>query len=606
VTDDPAPAEAEHPERRGQLRGRRLRRSAAHMALAVLGFAALLNTPTAGAMELSPLNGTPDASPYTQISFLGVAPTQISGVSVVGSHSGAHSGQLEAYASAPGASFVPAHPFTPGETVSVNALVGPKHTHVSTTFVVAYRFPMPAGGASSAALPAKPGSVWSFASQPALQPPSLQVTANSAGVAPGDVFLTPTHGYGQSGAMIVDGSGQLVWFSPAPRGTVAENLQVEEYEHKPALVWWQGYIADGVGFGTNVIYNTSYQPVAQVKAGNGYQADLHAIQLTSSGSAYITAYTVVRADLAPYGGLYEGKLQDAVLQQIDVKTGLVMFEWHAYGHVPLEDSFYSAPTGNWPWDFFHLNAISLDPNHDGNFVISARNTWAAYEISHHTGGILWTLGGKHSSFHMGPGTGTAWQHDVRWQPDGSLTIFDNGAVPKVHSQSRVLREKIDFKHDAVTLVGRTVHTPAITSGSQGDDEVMPNGDSFVGWGEEPYLTEFSASGKLLFEAHLTAPTQSYRAFRYPWTGTPATPPSISVKPGASGEVTVYASWNGATQVSSWQVLAGPGAGELIPIASSPRRGFETAIPLQTGASWFAVQALDANGKPLGVSLPVQG
>jgi len=405
--------------------------------------------------------------------------------------------------------------------------------------------------------------------------------------------------------MIVDGSGQLVWFAPAARGTVAEDLQVEEYEHRPALVWWQGRIVDGVGFGTNQIYNSSYQPVAQIAAGNGYQADLHAVQLTPSGSAYITAYTLVSADLSSVGGSREGILQDSIVQQVDVKTGLVMFEWHAYGHVALEDSYYPLPTGHWPWDFFHLNAISLDP-HDGNFVISARNTWAAYEISHHTGSVRWSLGGRHSSFHMGAGTGTAWQHDVRWQPDGTLTFFDNGAVPKVHSQSRVLRERIDFTHDTVTLVGRSVHTPSISSGSQGNDEVMPNGDSFVGWGEEPYFTEFSASGKILFDAHLTAPTQSYRAFRFPWSATPATPPSISVKPGASGALTVYASWNGATQVSSWTVLAGASAGELQPATSAPRTGFETAIPLQSSASWFAVQALDTNGQPLGVSAPVQG
>jgi len=403
--------------------------------------------------------------------------------------------------------------------------------------------------------------------------------------------------------MIVDASGQLVWFALPPHGEVAANLQVEEYEHKPVLVWWQGRVVNGVGFGTDVIYNTSYQPVAQIAAGNGYKADLHAVNLTPEGSAYITAYTVVRADLSSVGGSREGMLQDALVQQIDVKTGLVMFEWHAYGHVSLSDSHWHLPTGPYPWDFFHLNAISLDPWGDGNFIISARNTWAAYEISHHTGEIPWRVGGKQSSFRMGAGTGTAWQHDVRWLPDRTLTIFDNGGWPKVHSQSRVLRERVDLVHHEVSLIGRAVHTPALLSGSQGNDEVMPNGDSFVGWGEAPYLTEFSPAGQVLFDAHLFAPGQSYRAYRFPWTGTPAAPPSIAVKPASGGTATVYASWNGATQVSSWRVLAGESPTELQPLASALRTGFETAIPVETGASVFVVQALDGNGQLLGASGP---
>ena len=108
-----------------------------------------------------------------------------------------------------------------------------------------------------------------------------------------------------------------------------------------------------------------------------------------------------------------------------------MFEWHAYGHVALDDSYAHVPQySNEPFDYFHINSISPDPWGDGNFLISSRNTWAAYEIDHNTGAILWRLGGRHSSFKMGPGTGTAYQHDVRWQPDQTLTIFDNGAVPE--------------------------------------------------------------------------------------------------------------------------------------------------------------------------------
>jgi hypothetical protein len=445
--------------------------------------------------------------------------------------------------------------------------------------------------------------VQSFASQPGLHPPTTAVTLSSPEVAPGDVFLTPSHGYGQSGAMIIDAAGRLVWFQPAPRGAVAENLQVQSYLGSPVLVWWQGRITRGVGFGEDQIFNTSYQPVAQVGAGNGYQADLHAVHLTPEGAAFITAYTFVRADLSSAGGRRDGVLEDAILQEVDVRTGLVMFEWHAYGHVALSDSYYAPPyLSQTPWDYFHLNSISPDPWGDGNFVISARNTWSAYEINRHDGSVIWRLGGKRSSFHMGPGTGTAWQHDVRWQPDRTLTIFDNGAVPRVHSQSRVIHVRIDWAHRMATLISRGVHTPALISGSQGSDQLLPGESSFVGWGEAPYFSEFNASGKLIFDAHLPAPTQSYRAYLMPWSATPATPPSIAVAPAGSGQ-TVYASWNGATGVASWRVLGGTDPAHLAVLATTPRTGFETAIAIHSRHAVYALQALDSAGNVLAGSPP---
>src|SRR4029077_9135619 len=213
----------------------------------------------------------------------------------------------------------------------------------------------------------------------------------------------------------------------------------EQYRGEPVLVFWEGHVDLGAGFGTNEIYSSDYKPIASVTAGNGYYADLHDFQITPPGSAYLTAYSLVRANLSAAGGSRKGALQDAIVQQVDIETGLVMFEWHAYGHVALNDSYASLPSSaERPWDFFHLNSISPDPWGDGDFILSSRNTWAAYEIDHHDGAVLWRIGGKVPTFKMGAGTGTAWQHDVRWQPDHTLTIFDNGAVPKAHSQSRAI------------------------------------------------------------------------------------------------------------------------------------------------------------------------
>jgi hypothetical protein len=580
-------------------------------AIALSAAITLLAAPaaTARALTVSPLNGTIDASPHTQISFLGVPAREIAHISVVGSRSGRHDGRLEPYTSAPGASFVLTRPFTQGEQVAVSALTGPAgHTErVSTRFQVArpayYPISPPNPVVAKPAVAAKPGTLQSFVSQPALQPPSVQITVSSPTAASGDVFLAPSYGYGQFGPMIIDAQGRLVWFQQAPKGDIAMDLQVQSYQGKPVLVWWQGYIPKlGVGFGTDEIYSSSYQQIASVAAGNGYWADLHDIQISPQGSAFLTAYSPVYADLSSVGGPRNGTLLDAILQQVDVKTGLVMFEWHAYDHVLLGDSYSQAPhSSGEPFDYFHLNSVSLDPWGDGNFIISARNTWAAYEINHVTGAILWRVGGKRSSFRMGSGTGTAWQHDVRWQSDHTVTIFDNGGAPREHSQSRVIRERIDWPHRTVTLVGRDVDTPALLSGSQGNDQLLPNGDSFVGWGEEPYFTEFSPSGQILFGGHLPARGQSYRAYRFPWSATPAAPPAIAVRSGGAGTATIYASWNGATSVSSWRVLGGASAAALSPKATAAQSGFETTILVRSTDVYFEAQALGSNGGVLGTS-----
>ncbi|MCW3018512.1 MAG: ArsR family transcriptional regulator [Solirubrobacterales bacterium] len=579
--------------------------------LPLLAAMVLLAAPARGApaLALSPLNGTPDASPQTQVSFLGVPANEIAHVSVVGSRSGRHGGSLKSYVSASGASFLPTHPFTQGERVTASALVGPAGhaARVSTTFTIARLSGYRAAPPAKPRRLSRPGLVQSFVSQPRLQPPSVFVSIDSPQAAPGDVFLTPSHGYGQSGAMILNGQGGLVWFEPAPSGNIDEDLQVQSYAGRPVLVWWRGQVLAslGIGVGTDEVYSSAYTPLATVSAGNGYRADLHEMQITPQGSALITAYSLVDADLSSAGGSRDGVLQDAILQEVDIRTGLVMFEWHAYGHVALSDSYSTPPrSAGQPWDYFHINSISLDPSGDGDFIVSSRNTWAGYEIDHLTGAVLWRLGGKRSSFKMGAGTGFAWQHDIRWQPDGTLTIFDDGATPKEHSESRAIRERIDWKRRAVALIGRDVHTPALLAGSQGDDQVLPDSNSFVGWGEEPYFSEFNPDGQMLFDAHIPSPGQSYRAYRYPWSATPAAPPAVAVTASGAEAATVYASWNGATGVSAWRVLGGPTAATLSTIATVPSTGFETATPVTGADAYFAVQALGAGAQVLGTSAAV--
>jgi hypothetical protein len=561
-------------------------------------------------VTVSPLPGTPDASPHTQISFLGEPASEISDVSVIGSRSGAHRGSLRSYASAPGASFIPTTGFREGEHVAVSAMVGPAHhqQRVSSDFQIArlFHYEFPPKSAHEAATSGT--EVQSFVSEPTLHPPAISVQADSPSASAGDIFFAFNEGAAQWGPTIINGSGQLVWFQPMASDEHAMDFKTAEYDHEPVLVWWQGYIAPiGVGFGQDEIYNDRYQRVAQINGGNGYHADLHELLVTPQGQAYITAYTLVDANLSSVHGRSDAGVLDAVMQEIDIKTGLVMFEWHAYGHVALSES-YSAPPGSagWPYDYFHINSISLDPSGDGNFLISARNTWAGYEINHRTGAIEWQLGGKKPSFKMGPGTETAYQHDFRWQPDDTITAFDDGASPQVHKQSRIVHERIEWSHKEVKLITSRVHTPALVADSQGNYQLLADGDSFVGWGQAPFFTEFASNGSVLFQAQLPSRGTSYRAYRLPWKGMPASPPDIAVRSAATGTLDVYASWNGATEVSSWRVIGWDEVHHTSELASAPPSNFETAIPVHSGYSWYAIQAIGPSGKVLATSNAAKG
>jgi Arylsulfotransferase (ASST) len=556
----------------------------------------------AGAITVSPLPGSRDASPQTQVSFLGLPVGDLTVQSVVGSRSGAHPGRLEAYSQGDGASFLPTRPFVEGERVTVHARARVNGVWKAILDVFAVARPDQITKTPERIHPGAVTEEQSFHSRAELHPPTVTVTANSPAVAPGDEFVAPYGGPGQAGPMILDPSGGLVWFKPMPRYTSATNFKVQEYLGKPVLTWWQGNISvHGFGEGEDVIADSAYEDVAHVRAGNGHRSDLHEFQLTPQGTALVTSYFPVMCDLSSIGGSPEAGLTDGVFQEIDVKTGLVEYEWTSLDHVALSESYASPKRSNlqYPFDFFHINSLNLD--RDGSLLISARNTWTVYDLQAQTGLIAWRLGGKSPTFKGEANTRTAWQHDPRELPDGSISVFDNGSSPTVHSQSRGVVLHVEPVAGTVTLVSELQHSPALVVESQGNVQALANGDWFMGWGQEPFFSEVSPTGQQLFAAHFPVHEQSYRSFRQAWVGTPAHPPTFAFVAG-----TIYASWNGATQVASWRVLAGGAARSMHALLVAPRTGFETAIALPGGTigPYLEVQALDATGAVLGSSASV--
>jgi hypothetical protein len=354
-----------------------------------------------------------------------------------------------------------------------------------------------------------------------------------------------------------------------------------------------------------VILNSSYQQIARVHAGNGMLADLHEFQITPWNTALITAEHPVVWDTSSIHGPKQQVVLDAVVQEIDIPTGLVLFQWDSLDHVPVSYTHQQLPPSSQNlYDYFHVNSIDVDL--DDNLVISSRNTWASYKLDHRTGRVIWILGGKHSSFTMAPGSSFAFQHDVRVraQDDSVVTLFDDGGGPdRVHRHSRGLRLVLDAKHRVARVAGQDLHQPALAADYEGNYQQLDRGHSFIGWGSQPYFTEFDSHGRQVFDGRFTGPTSSYRAYRFDWSGTPHTRPAVSAT-SRGQSTTVYASWNGATDVASWRVLAGSSADSLQTAKSATKNGFETAITIGS-EPYVSVQALDANGAVLATSRTVR-
>jgi hypothetical protein len=64
---------------------------------------------------------------------------------------------------------------------------------------------------------------------------------------------------------------------------------------------------------------------------------------------------------------------------------------------------------------------------------------------------------------------------------------------------------------------------------------------------------------------------------------------------------VHASWNGATGVAAWRVLAGKHPGSLTLQTTIRVADFESSTTLPERYDYVAVQALDAAGRVLGAS-----
>lgn len=452
-----------------------------------------------------------------------------------------------------------------------------------------------AAPAAADATPAAP-----YRSRPDLVPPTITVSTPAHATAPGYAFVAPFAGTGQHGPLIVDNSGEPVWFRPVTDATIAANFQVQSLAGKPVLTWWQGNEDDVGDFaGDCVIVDESYNVVKVISVSNGYRTEIHEFLITPQNTAIITMNNFVDADLTAVGGPAESTVIENLFQEVDIATGKVLIEWHSSQHVGYDESYFPA---NSVWDYFHLNSVDLDT--DGNFLVSARYTSAVYKVHRKSGEILWRLCGKKSDFEMGPGATFAFQHDARGHAGGLVSIFDDGAYSPEDAPepvSRALLLSLDTNAMTCSLVRAMPNPQGQLTIAMGNAQLLADGGFMVGWGTIPSLSEFDAKGALRFEGRLPARMLNYRAFRSAWTGRPTVPPAAVAVRDADGSADVYVSWNGATEVARWRVLGGSAAGKLKPLQAVPRAGFETRIHIASPPNVLAVAALDNAGRELGRS-----
>jgi hypothetical protein len=595
------------------------------VAVAVIAVVAVTSaqddTGTTAEIGAFPPPGTQTASPETQISLRGAPADQLGSVEVSGSQTGAHSGHLEAHSDGQGASFLLDKPLKGGETVTVRTelnIAGAKDGDYTIRTVARPKSGLQSGGArpdpdllkalTGQKGKAPKGAAVRYKSRPDLHPPEIEVLKHAQGTAGGFVFIAPKKVFGakprkglQSGPLMLDDAGRPVFFAANDKGNVTD-FRVQQYQGRPVLTWWQGRSVLGTGEGVVKIVDDHYKTVATVHGGNGYQLDFHDTTITPQGTLLGIVFNPVKWDLRSVGGPKDARVVDAVVQEVDIATGLVMFEWHSLGVVSLREGEGPVPKGKDPlYDYIHPNSLKL--TQDGNILLSGRETWAAYKLDRRTGRLLARYGGKKSDYKMLGTARFAWQHDVEEQPDGTLRIFDNEAAPKVRSQTRGLVLNVDDTRKTLSVKKAYTHKPdPLLSGTQGNVQALPGGHIFMGWGSQGYFTEFTADGKMLFDARIARGQDTYRAYRFPWTGQPEGRPAVAADDGGRH---VYASFNGATALAGWQVLAGPSADALKPVASAKRSGFETRITLPQAQRYVAVQAKDASGQVIGTSKTIR-
>ncbi|KAH8896889.1 hypothetical protein GQ53DRAFT_792100 [Thozetella sp. PMI_491] len=462
---------------------------------------------------------------------------------------------------------------------------------------------------------------WQFVSRPDLSPPLMNISIPAGeDVAKGYIFVTPYRGFIQSegldgpeqpGAYIFRDSGDLVWSSIGIMDGWVGNFQVTRWRGEEVLQAFQGTLDSfhGHGYGHPTLLNRHYESIREVRPANHRIISIHEFRVVDEKSALTEIYQPTAIDLSPYGGKPDQQwIADAIIQEFDIATGKLIFEWRSLDHVDPGDSKISLTSGaafnginsSVAWDFFHAN--SVDKDDQGNYLVSARHMSTIYKINGTSGDIIWKLGGKHSDFTTPLELEFAYQHDARFRSRSAndqievISFFDNaarsnghrgGGVDQINDHSSAKFVMLNTSDWTAKLVHSLPSPERLLATSQGNVQLLPNGNIFVNWGQSGAVTEYRASDKApIFHAYLDSGAigtgvQSYRGFRFNWTGLPNEAPAIAALQ-KGDTTTVYVSWNGDTVTSAWRFFSVKGAKKYF-LGEVAKESFETAFSFASDA-----------------------
>ncbi|KAJ5601401.1 hypothetical protein N7510_010935 [Penicillium lagena] len=488
---------------------------------------------------------------------------------------------------------------------------------------------------SSAAAQSHDGDLMSFVTLPDIRAVKWDITWHDRDRAsPGYWFVAPMgdsspqsfetkrfHQY-QIGPYIYDEDGILIWagsylfenrniFDFKPLHNIGEEPRLSFIEQRDASGSTRG---QGIILSQNYTFERAVEALVDLEEFNVREFNVlpggHFALACVDKDEQIPLHELGRPDEDSFfitGGFYE----------VDTETGDIAFKWRSDGpeHVNLLESIkldVNSPAAGRPgYDYVHIN--SVDKNEDGNYLISLQYTDTIYLISGRDGSIMWRFGGHGGDFLVD--FKFSKQHDAKFVKSNgthhTITLLNNAADEYENEEevSSVLLVELDTTVSPMkaTLLRRLERPDGGLSRIQGNAQYLDNGNIFVGWGDEGYHTEFAPNGDKLVEARFASSRFStYRAYKSTFVGRPTEPPDVvATVMGVDSDsliTTIYVSWNGATEVDSWNFYAqGWKKQDPILIGNAKKVDFETLFIAAGYMDWISAEALDRNGNVLGKS-----
>jgi len=308
-------------------------------------------------------------------------------------------------------------------------------------------------------------------------------------------ILNPPH------LLIADENGNPFFSRPEPNGVV-------DFKRQPngVMTYYSRSRQKFLSMDNNFNITDSFY------CGNGYTTNIHDMQLLSNGNYLLTSYDPQPVDMSLIvpGGNPNAIVTAFIIQELDPDRNVV-FQWRSWDHFQITDAVYLNLTDSLI-DYVHGNAV--EPDDDGNILISCRHMNEITKISRATGDIIWRLGGLNNEFTiLNDSVEFTYQHDIRRIANGNITMYDNG---NFHSPnfSRAVEYQLDETNKIATLVWQYINDPVIYGNATGSAQRLSNGNTLICWGASPIGTfsEVTPAGDIALQLTFEPGIRSYRGF----------------------------------------------------------------------------------------------